>query len=60
MKYVVPAAKHPVTRFILEAVRYSNNIMYSFKSREEFEEVRQDLVQCLDKYSMGLKYCISS
>ena len=26
---------------------------YSFKSREEFEEVREDLSQCLEKYSMG-------
>ena len=60
LKFVLPAAVHPVTRFILESVRYSDNIMYSFKSWKEFEEVKEDLNQSLEKYSMGLKYCISS
>ena len=45
LKFVLPAAIHPVTKFILESIRYSDNIMYSFKSWKEFEEVRKDLIQ---------------
>ena len=32
LKFVVPAAKHEVTKYILESIRYSDNIMYSFKT----------------------------
>ena len=60
LKFVVPAAKHEVTKYILESIRYSDNIMYSFKLVEEFNMVQEDLVQSLDKYLMSLKYCISS
>ena len=60
LKFVLPAAVHPVTKFILESIRYSDNIIDFFKSRKEFEEVKEDLTQSLEKYFMGLKYCISS
>ena len=60
LKFVLRAAIHPVSRFILESIRYSDNIMYSLKSRKEIEEVKEDLTQSLEKYSIGLKYSISS
>ena len=60
LKFVVPAAKHKVTKYILESIRYSENIMYSFKTVKEFNMVKEDLIASLDKYSMSLKYCISS
>ena len=52
LKFVLAAAIHPVTRFILESIRYSDNIMHSFKSKKEYEEVKEDLTQSLEKYSM--------
>ena len=60
LKFVVPAAKHEVTKYILESIRYSDNIMYSFKTVEEFYAVKEDLISSLDRYSMSLQYCISS
>ena len=44
LKFVLPAAVHPVTKFILKSIRYSDNIMYSFKSWKEFEEVRKEIL----------------
>ena len=60
LNFVVPIAKHEVTKYILESIRYSDNIMYSFKTVEEFKAVKEDLIATLDKYFMSLKYCISS
>ena len=53
LKFVLPAAVHPFTKFILESIRYSDNIMYSFKSWKEFEEVRKDLIQSLRNTQWG-------
>ena len=49
-----------VTRYILESIWYSDNILYSFKSKKEYLEVKEDLERSFDRYSMGLKYCITS
>ena len=34
--------------------------MYSFKSIDEFQEVKKDLEQAFNTYSMDLKYLITS
>ena len=57
LKFVVAAAVYLVTKYILEAVRYSDNILYSFQTVKEYEDV--DLQNSLSSYSMQLKYCIT-
>ena len=42
LKYVVAAALVLVTKYILEYVRYSDNILYSFQTLEEYQEVRKE------------------
>jgi hypothetical protein len=54
LKFVVATAVLLVTRYILEAIRYNDNILYSFKSKKEFMEVKEDLKRSFDHYSMGL------
>ena len=60
LKFVVAAALLLVTKFCLEFVRYSDNIMYSFKTIQEFREVKKDMEQAFQEYSMALKYLITS
>ena len=60
LKFVVTAAVLLVTKFCLEFIRYSDNIMYSFKSIDEFQEVKKDMEQAFHAYSMDLKYLITS
>ena len=60
LKFLVLAAILLVTRFILECIRYSDNLLYSFKTKKEYLEVKQDLEKSFEKYSMKLKYCITS
>ena len=60
LKYVVAIAVLMVTKFLLEAIRYSENLMYSFRTIEEYKEVKSDLIKSFDAYSMNLKYCITS
>ena len=60
MKFVVAAAILLVTKFCLEFIRYSDNILYSFKSVEEFHEVKADMEKSFEEYSMPLKYLITS
>ena len=43
LKHVVTAASMLVTKYILEFVRYSDNILYSFQTQEEFHQVRKDM-----------------
>ena len=54
------AAVYLVTKYILEAVRYSDNILYSFQTVKEYEDVKEDLQNSLSSYGMQLKYCITS
>jgi hypothetical protein len=44
-----------VTKYILKSVRYSDNILYSFQTLKEYEEVKKDLETSLSSYSMQLK-----
>ena len=60
LKFVVAAALLLVTKFCLEFVRYSDNIMYSFKTVEEFQEVKKDMEKAFQEYSMELKYLVTS
>ena len=60
IKFIAKAAKLYVTRHILEVVRYSDNICHSFKTNSEMHDVKENLYQAFSKYSMDLKYCISS
>ena len=60
LKFVVAVAALLITKFLLEAIRYSDNLMFSFKTVNEYSEVKKDLIKSFDTYSMGLKYCITS
>ena len=60
LKFVVSAAVLLVTKFCLELIRYSDNILYSFKSVEEFQEVKNDMERSFQEYLMPLKYLITS
>ena len=48
------------TKFCLEFMRYSDNIMYSFKTIEEFQEVKEDMERAFQEYSMEIKYLVTS
>ena len=43
LKFMVLAAMLLVTRFILECIRYRDNILYSLQTKEEYLEVKKDL-----------------
>merc|ERR1712215_190401 len=60
LKFVVAAALLLVTNFCLEFVRYSDVIMYSFKTVQEFQEVKKDMENAFQEYSMEFKYLVSS
>ena len=60
LKFVVVVAVLIITKFILEEIRYSDNLMFSFETIEEFEAVKKDLTKSFETYSMNLKYCITS
>ena len=47
LKFVVAAAVYLGTKYILEAVRYSDNILYSFQTVKEHEDVKEDLQNSL-------------
>ena len=56
LKFVCTAAVLLVTKFILEFVRYSDYLMYSFKSKSEYMDVKEDLETSFNRYTMPLKY----
>ena len=60
LKYVVASALMLVSKYILEYVRYSDNILYSFQTLEEYEEVKKDMEESFSKYNLPLKYLITS
>ena len=55
LKYVVAAALMLVTKYILEYVRYSDNILYSFQTLEEFHQVRRDMEESFTQYNLPPK-----
>ena len=55
LKFVVAVAGLMITKFILEAIRYSDNLMSSFKTEEEYSQVKEDLIKSFNTYSMNLK-----
>ena len=55
LKFVVAAALLLVTKFCLEFVRYSDYIMYSFKTVQEFQEVKKDIENAFQEYSIDSK-----
>ena len=57
---MVASALMLVSKYILEYVRYSDNILYSFQTLEEYEKVKKDLEESFSKYSLPLKYLITS
>ena len=44
---------------MVENVRYADNLTYSFKSKDQFEIVKQDLESAYSTYSLPLKYIVS-
>ena len=60
LKYIVAYAVLSVSKYILEYIRYSDNILYSFETQEEYRKVKKDLEESFAKFSLPLKYLISS
>ena len=60
LKYIVPACKLSVTRYIVEAIRFADNVVFSFSTISEFWKVKADLEEAFSKYNLNLKYCISN
>ena len=49
-----------ISKFILEHTRYADNIMHSTETIQEYEAIKEDLEASFSKYSMDLKYTITS
>ena len=60
LKFIVAGVLLSVSKYILEYIRYSDNILYSFETQEEYEEVKKDLKETFERYSLPLKYLISN
>ena len=60
LKFVCTAAILMVSKFIIEFIRYSDNLMYSFKTKKEYLEVKKDLETSFSLFSMPLKNCITN
>ena len=60
LKYIVANAVLSVSKYILEYIRYSDNILYSFETQEEYEEVKKDLEESFSRFNFPLKYLIST
>ena len=60
LKFIVAGVLLSVSKYILEYIRYSDNILYSFETPQEYEEVKQDLKKTFERYSLPLKYLIST
>jgi len=60
LKFIVASVLLSVSKYILEYIRYSDNILYSFETQEEYEEVKKDLKETFERYSLPLKYLIST
>ena len=60
IKFVSRCCKNPTAKEIVENVRYADNLTYSFKTKNEFDEVKKDLMQAYSTYDINLKYLIST
>ena len=60
VKFVCGVAVLAVTKWILEFFRYADNLLHSVETPQQYEELKEDLLQSISRYSMPLKYCISS
>ena len=59
IKYVSTKCKNSTAKNLVENVRYADNLTYSFKSKDQFEIVKQDLESAYSTYSLPLKYIVS-
>ena len=55
-KYIVKACIIAISIYILSQIRYSDNVLSSFKTQEEMYAVKEDIIQAYKKYNMELKY----
>ena len=60
VKFVCSFAALAVTKWILEYSRYADNILHSTETVEEYQELKDDLVNSFQTFSMPLKYCVIS
>ena len=60
IKFVAAFAVLAISKFILEHTRYADNIMHSTETIQEYEAIKEDLEASFSKYSMDLKYTITS
>ena len=60
IKFVATFAVLAITKHILEHTRYADNIIHSTETFEEHLQIKKDLEKSFSKYSMDLKYVITS
>ena len=60
LRYVATHCKLDVDKFLVEHVRYADNLVFSFRTLEEYLASKADLNDAFKTYSMPLKYIITS
>ena len=58
LKFVVEMCQSELSKRLLRDYRFSDNPATSFETKEEFEEVKADIVQAFTKCNMKLKYVL--
>ena len=43
-----------LTTYIITEARYSDNLQFSFMTKKEMQEIREDIIQAYKKYSINL------
>jgi hypothetical protein len=49
-----------VSRFLIENIRYADNLNLSFKTLKEYQEVKKELICNFSLYSLPLKYVVTA
>ena len=60
IKFIAVACLLISTKHLVENVRYADNLNHSYENIESYKEAKEDLKNAFEKYSMPLKYLITS
>ena len=59
IKFVAAVCILAVSRFLIENIRYADNLNFSFKTMKEYHEVKKELIGNFGLYSLPLKYVVT-
>ena len=60
LKYIANHVDSKVAKYIVEDLRYADNIVFSFKTVDEYEHVKKELQESYSHYNLPLKYLVTS